>query len=121
MAQKPLESLGPIVRKQRGHRKLREVAHEIGISPATLMRVEEGRVPDLKTFGKICKWLGRDPREFLGFDKAQGKTGNGGTSGQALSISVHFRTDKMPKERTVKALAQMLLLAARTQPRAPKD
>ena len=35
MQQKPLESLGALVRSKRGHRKIREVAGEIGIGPAT--------------------------------------------------------------------------------------
>src|SRR6266403_843321 len=51
MPKRPLESLGVIVREKRAHRKLRETAKEIGIGPATWMRVESGRIPDVETFG----------------------------------------------------------------------
>ena len=38
-----LATLGVRVKEKRGPRKLREVAKEIGISPATLMRIKNGR------------------------------------------------------------------------------
>lgn len=116
MPRQPLESLGALVREKRGQQKLRETARDIGIGPATLMRVENGRIPDVTTFGKLCKWLGTDPGTFLGFDGvAQGK---GATTS---SISVHFRSDKSPESDTVKALAQMVLFALEAQPRTPNS
>lgn len=36
---------------------LRDVADEIGISAATLMRMEAGRVPDGETLAKVLVWL----------------------------------------------------------------
>jgi len=117
MPRKPLESLGVVVRDRRGGRKLRETAREIGVSPATLMRVESGRIPDVETFGKLCKWLGEDPAVFLGIEKAPrlGST----TSGLVpiLSLSAHFKADQTPKPETVQALAQMVLHAVKTQSR----
>src|SRR4051812_34704947 len=65
-----LATLGARVKKRRGDKTLRETAKEIGISPATLMRVEAGRIPDVETFGKICRWLGDDPGSYLGFSAA---------------------------------------------------
>jgi transcriptional regulator with XRE-family HTH domain len=121
MTQRPLESLGAIVRERRGQRKLREVAREIGISAATLMRIEAGRVPDVATFGKVCKWLKMDPREFLGFDRSNVNKGSERVQNGILSFSAHFKLDKTPQHKTVKALAQMLLLAARTQPVTHED
>lgn len=52
---------------KRDLRGVREVAAEIGISPATVSRVERGHSPDLETFAKICRWLDVDPGEVLGF------------------------------------------------------
>lgn len=51
--------LGRIIRKYRvtSELTLREVGKEIGISAATLMRVEEGRDPDGSTLAKILAWL----------------------------------------------------------------
>ena len=54
MAQARLGSLGNDVRKHRENKTLRDAARTIGISPATLMRVEAGRVPDVETYGKLC-------------------------------------------------------------------
>lgn len=110
MPKKPLESLGAIVREKRGTRKLRETAQEIGISPATLLRVEAGRIPDVETFGKLCGWLKKDPNEFLG---------TAHSSQPFLSVSAHFRADKNPRPETVNALANMVLLAVASQAPTP--
>ena len=120
MQRKPLESLGAIVREKRADRKLRETAREIGIGPATLMRVEAGRIPDLETFGKLCSWLEMDPAEFIGIgrdDLARGKARP--YDDKIIELSAHFRADKTPEVETVKALAQMVFLALRTQPGRP--
>jgi DNA-binding Xre family transcriptional regulator len=102
-----------MVRKKRGDAKLRETAQQIGIGPATLLRVESGRIPDIATFGKICKWLGVNPGSFLGFETDQKDDMGGGN--QPLFVSAHLRADRTPKPATVNALAQMILYAARSQ------
>lgn len=117
MPRKPLESLGAIVRERRGDNKLRETAREIGISAATLMRVESGRIPDLETFGKICAWLKMDPKVFLGIESTHAVQPDRTTTPPMLSVSAHFRADRNPKPETVKALAQMVLYAMNSQPR----
>jgi transcriptional regulator with XRE-family HTH domain len=120
MPRKPLESLGSVVRTRRGQRKLREAAREIGIGTATLMRVEGGRIPDVETFGKICRWLQIDPGRFLGFEpKPDASPGSTSAVPGVLSISAHLRADQTPKADTVHALAQMLLLAAQKQQHSP--
>jgi len=113
MPHRSLGSLGAMVRKKRGDAKLRETAHQIGIGPATLLRVESGRIPDVATFGKICKWLGVDPGSFLGFETDPKDDRGGGR--QPLFVSAHLRADRTPKPATVNALAQMILYAARSQ------
>src|SRR5438046_9547536 len=57
--------LGAMLRDRRGGRGIRQVAQEIGISPATLTRVEGGRLPDIATFQKMCSWLRVNPAEIL--------------------------------------------------------
>jgi transcriptional regulator with XRE-family HTH domain len=54
------------IKEKRGDRGLREVANEIGISHATLSRIENGKLPDIETFKKICEWLNVDPGVMLG-------------------------------------------------------
>lgn len=117
MPRRSLSSLGVMVREKRGVRKLREVANEIGIGAATLMRVENGRIPDVATFGKICKWLGVDPGSFLGFEPKEVPSAAVSTDQtSSVQVSAHLRADQTPKPETVQALAQMILMAAKVQP-----
>lgn len=44
---------------------LREAAIEIGISYATLSRIENKKVPDLMTYAKVCEWLKVDMKSFF--------------------------------------------------------
>lgn len=111
MATRKLSTLGALVRKQRGERKLRETAAKIGIGPATLMRVENGRIPDIETFGKLCNWLKIDPGSFLGFQNNVASP----SSQAGVSLSAHFRADRTPEPATVNALAKMILLAVNSQ------
>jgi transcriptional regulator with XRE-family HTH domain len=118
MPRRTLESLGALVRDKRGRRKLRETATEIGISPSTLMRVENGRIPDIETFGRLCHWLVLDPGSFLGFESK-----DSGTLAPApfTSISSHYKADQNPQNETVQALAKMMVLAMRMQPQGPAE
>lgn len=38
---------------------------EIGISKATLSRVENKKIPDIETFCKIMEWLNSQPNEYF--------------------------------------------------------
>lgn len=116
MPRRTLGSLGTLVREQRGSRKLREVAREIGIGAATLMRVENGRIPDVSTFGKLCNWLGLDPGSFLGFEESSTKSVAREQERSEQVVAAHLRIDRLPQLETAQALARMILLAARTQP-----
>jgi DNA-binding Xre family transcriptional regulator len=107
-----LAALGKQVRDKRGARRLRDAAPEIGISPATLMRIESGRVPDVETFGKVCRWLGTDPGDFLGFDPSAKAAASPATAEAPVRISAHLRADQLPLPETASALAQMLLFVA---------
>jgi DNA-binding Xre family transcriptional regulator len=65
-----MQELSLMVKQKRGGDGLRKAAAEIGITHTTLSRVESGKVPDLKTFGLICKWLGVEPNQILGFTQS---------------------------------------------------
>ncbi|HTD24070.1 MAG TPA: helix-turn-helix transcriptional regulator [Terriglobales bacterium] len=112
MPKRTLESLGRLVREKRGAKKIRETAKEIGIGTATLMRIENGRIPDVETFGKICKWLNIDPGSFLGFEPISAAN----TAQTLTAVSTLFKADQNPQPATVQAIAQMVLLAMKTQP-----
>ena len=109
MPKRALESLGALVRAKRGAGKLRETARAIGIGPATLLRIESGRMPDLNTFGLVCNWLEADPGDFFGFvDKQTTET-------EPMSFSAHFRTERTPDQETMRCIAQMITFAAKRQ------
>jgi len=117
MRRKPLESLGTMVREHRADRTLREVAAEIGVGPATLLRVESGRIPDVATFGKICQWINVDPGIFLGVKLMPDRKGAANETDASIRISAHFKADQTPNPDTIRALAQLLLYAAGAQKR----
>jgi transcriptional regulator with XRE-family HTH domain len=110
-----LSNLSTMVRKKRGEAKLRATAQQIGISPATLMRVENGRIPDIETFGRICNWLQVDPGSFLGFKPESAALKDSKATILPLFVSAHFKADQTPKLETVNSLAKMILLAVQSQ------
>jgi transcriptional regulator with XRE-family HTH domain len=108
MARLTLEQLGPLIKKRRGDRGLRQVAAEIGISAATLSRVETGKQPDLDSFTKICTWLGVDPGEILGY-KGTGKTDNTASRSSQTVMLAHFKAGKTMSPKTAQHLGALIL------------
>lgn len=97
-----IERLARRIQECRAGKGIREAAKEIGVSAATLSRVENGRIPDLETFGKICKWLHEDPAFYLGLNTAPQATQN---------ARVHFKKGAAIKQDSARALSEMILLA----------
>ncbi len=60
-----MQMLSDMVRTKRGYRGLRETANDCLISPSTISRVENGKVPDMATFLAVCDWLAIPPAEFI--------------------------------------------------------
>lgn len=100
--------LGAMLRDRRGGRGIRGVAQEIGISPATLTRVEGGRLPDIETFQKICSWLKINPAEVLDIS-----TANNPVSDDTTVAAVHLRADQTLPEAAAADLAQLIVVAHR--------
>lgn len=109
-----LAKLSATLRTKRGDKGLRAVAEEIGgVSASTLSRIEQGNVPDLDTFMKICRWLRVPPDEF-------GSSGKQTTFSAAVApnatdtsqlIEAHFRAEKILPPDTIAALSEMIRLA----------
>lgn len=99
-----LESLGRLVAKKRGEQGIRAAAKEVGISPSTLSRVENGHLPDLENYRKICAWLGIDPATVVG------KADSGARTNVARA---HFKKDGAIRQETAAALAELILAAQR--------
>ena len=100
--------LGAMLRDRRGGKGIREVANEIGISPATLTRVEGGRLPDIATFQKLCSWLKVNPAEILDISTATSPS-----STDTLVAAVHLRADQTLPEGAATDLAQLIVVAHR--------
>ena len=83
---------------------VREAARQVGISPATLSRVENEKIPDLETFSRICRWLDEDPALFLGISP----TSNAVVTPMAR---VHFKKDSAIAADSAKALGDLILAA----------
>lgn len=96
-----IQQLGQKVLLKRSGSGIRDTAAEIGVSPATLSRIERGYLPDIGTFQKVCNWLNVDPGDILG-GKMQGNT-------QLQMASVHFRKQQTVAPETAQALAQLIL------------
>lgn len=68
------EMLASAIKTKRGKKGLRDTAAEIGdISPATLSRIEQGNLPDVETFIKLCKWLNVSTDTFVQGNKSAKK------------------------------------------------
>ena len=102
----PFEEFGRLLAAKRGARGVRAVALEAGVTHSTYSRVENGHMPDLATFAKLCKWLKRDPREFLGMEIAE-------TASRQTRAVVHFKKNKTVQMETAKALGELILAAQR--------
>lgn len=100
--------LGMMLRDRRGGRGIRDVAKEIGISAATLTRIEGGRVPDLATFQKICSWLKVNPAEILDIPS---NISAGQAESTSLAAAVHLRADKTLPPEAAADLAQLIVIA----------
>ena len=117
MPKHSLSQLGAMVKNRRATKKLREAAGEIGISAPTLMRIEGGRMPDIDTFGKICRWLKMDPGDFLGRPEDTGHD----VPAPTPTLWAHFKAEKASEPETLRALARMLLLVMEHQPVADRE
>lgn len=94
---KLLENLGRRVLERRGDQGVRAAAKEIGISHATLSRVERGFHPDLATLQKIATWLGDEIPAA--------------PSTEVSLPQVHFRRHREISPNAAKSLAEMILQA----------
>ena len=97
---------GRLMAAKHANRGIRAAALDAGVSPATFSRVENGHMPDLETFAKLCKWLARDPREFLGMERTDALA-------ERPKAIVHFKKKKTVPVETAKALGELILAAQR--------
>jgi len=93
--------LAEMIRSKRGERGLREIAKEIDVSSSTLSRIEQGNLPDIETYVKLCRWLEVSTEFFT--ENAEDTT--------EKKIVAHLRADKALSKETSEALIKMIKLA----------
>jgi transcriptional regulator with XRE-family HTH domain len=99
--------LGTMLRERRGTTGVREASREIGISPATLTRIEAGRLPDIATFKLVCTWLKINPAEILDIPIEAAENSDTSTAVAAF----HSRAPKTLPKGAADDLAQLILVA----------
>ena len=98
--------LAGMLKDKRGKKGLREISADIGgVSPATLSRIEQGKIPDVDTFIKICKWL-ETPTDTFIIDHS-----NIEIKSNKDHIVAHLRADKELEPSTIQMLLKMIDLA----------
>jgi transcriptional regulator with XRE-family HTH domain len=100
------KTLGSLLLQKRGSMGIRAAAGEIGISSATLSRIEHGRLPDLDTLQKVCRWLGVDPAGYFGAPPKHGPSGE-------ARLQVVFKKDRAVSQNTSRALGKLIIAAYR--------
>lgn len=105
--------LAAYLREKRGERGLREIAKEIGeVSASTLSRIEQGKIPDLDTYIRICRWMQVTPNEFVkGEDSSLLNPEATDTLSIPDKIAIHLRADRTLPSKTADALISMIRLA----------
>jgi len=96
------ETLGQLVLRKRGSMGVRAAAGEIGISSATLSRVERGHVADVATLNKVFHWLALDPRDYFGAPEPSTDT---------LAVQVVFKNEKTLAPQSAQSLAKLIMAA----------
>lgn len=96
------EKLSSMIKSKRGKLGLRAAAKEIGISAPTLSRIEQGNLPDIETYVKICDWLKVNTSYFTQVSSDE--------STQSM-VTASLRADKTLPQDTVEALINMINLA----------
>lgn len=92
-----------MIKSKRGNKGLRVLASEIGISASTLSRIEQGNIPDIDTYLRLCDWLEVSTDYFTNSNTDIENVQNG--------IIAHLRADKTLPPSTSEALIQMINLA----------
>lgn len=108
MAKVSLETFGTLVVQYREKQKLgvRAAAAQAGVKPSTLSRVENGHLPDLNHFRKLCEWIKVDPSEVLGVQTAPPPPPSGGSP-----LKVHFKKNATVSLETARALSELMMAA----------
>jgi transcriptional regulator with XRE-family HTH domain len=82
---------------------LREAAAEVGVSAATLSRVERGAMPERDSLSKLVEWLGMSETATSQEPHAPG-------AATMEAIELHLRADKELSDADAETIAQLVRL-----------
>lgn len=100
--------LASMLKNKRADKGLRAVADEIGgVSAATLSRIEQGKIPDVATFIKICNWLNETTDTFI----VASNTKKAKPISTQQQVVAHLRADRELSKDTVNMLIKMINMA----------
>lgn len=100
-----ISKLSQMIKSKRGAQGLRKVAEDIGdVSASTLSRIEQGNLPDIDTFLKICKWLEVSPDFFTIKNQKE-------DAPKQKEVVAFLRADRTLSKETATALIKMINLA----------
>ena len=102
-SQLDIQKLSEMIKSKRGKKGLRLLASEIGVSASTLSRIEQGNLPDIDTYLRLCNWLEVSTEFFTDTNNEEADTRHG--------VIAHLRADKALPPSTAEALIQMINLA----------
>lgn len=100
------ELLSSMIKSKRQTKGLRDTAKEIGIGLATLSRVEQGNLPDVETFIKLCNWLGVSTDIFI-----TDNTPKKNVTSEKDSLIYQLRSSGELDQNTVAAIITLVELA----------
>lgn len=107
--------LATMIKKKRGDQGLRAVAEEIDVSAPTLSRIEQGKVPDVDTFLKLCRWLGEPPETFA--VEAMPVTKRTAQESTRNIVIANLRADKELSKETINVLVDVIEMAYKFKPK----
>ena len=101
------ELFSSAIKSKRAKKGLRETAEEIGnISAATLSRIEQGKLPDIETYIRICKWLNVSSDNFV-----SGKKSSLSELSEKERIVYQLRSSRELDADTINAMVGMVDMA----------
>ena len=98
------EKFSEMIKSKRGNKGLRVLAKEINVSASTLSRIEQGNLPDIDTYLKLCEWL-EVSTDFFTKNVSEEK------DEIKPKVIAHLRADKSLPQDTAETLIKMINLA----------
>lgn len=97
------KKLSSMIKSKRGKQGLRAAGKEIGISAPTLSRIEQGNLPDIETYVKLCEWL-KVPTDYF-------TTTTEPSLNTQDEVVASLRADKTLPQETVESIVNFINLA----------